>query len=302
MSELQKIRDLARRYEVTPRTLRYYEEIGLLWSERTEDSAYRQYGPTAIARLEQILLLRRLRLSVREIQAIFASRDLQVAVEALARKLASIDAEMAGLAELRAEVERFLTLLRERGLTAGGLSLAAPSRIDTSESPTVAVPSEEERPMTEILTDLRIRELLPMTVASYRAESASPEPDAWAVMERWVEQEGLHRLPTTRYFGFNNPSPRPGNPVYGYEVWVLLPEGVTPPEPIQLKSFPGGLYAVTNTALSEIGERWERLVKWAQSSDRYALVHGQCLEESTTPYGTPMQELQLDLMLPVVRR
>ena len=39
---------------VTPRTLRYYEEIGLVCSSRSSVSSQRRYGPAELARLNQI--------------------------------------------------------------------------------------------------------------------------------------------------------------------------------------------------------------------------------------------------------
>lgn len=43
MSELIKIRDMANRYDLSARTLRYYEDMGLIKSVRREDYAYRLY-------------------------------------------------------------------------------------------------------------------------------------------------------------------------------------------------------------------------------------------------------------------
>ncbi len=43
---------------ITPRTLHYYDEIGLLKPSRTGDNGYRYYGEEALLRLQQILLYR----------------------------------------------------------------------------------------------------------------------------------------------------------------------------------------------------------------------------------------------------
>jgi len=307
MAELWKIRDLSLHLGVTPRTLRYYEEIGLLWSERTDDFAYRQYDAAAIARLEQILLLRKLDLPVKDIQAIFTSGNLQVAVEAFARKLHTIDAEMAALAELKETVEAFLGLLREQGFNqADGFRLlsegtAALGRWDAPGPEQRKMP-QEVRPMPNELDHVRIVELKPMKVAAYRAESTTPEDDAWAVLKAWVEEKGLQHLPTTRFFGFNTSCPGPSKPEYGYEVWVTVPEGMAVAEPVQLKEFAGGLYAVISTHGHEIPERWRQLVEWVKGSDKYARGPHLCLEETTTPYGTVGEEWQMDLLEPIVRK
>lgn len=50
-----------------------------MWSCRQDSSHQRWYDAAAVSRLEQILLLRRLQLPVKEIQAILKTQDLQVA-------------------------------------------------------------------------------------------------------------------------------------------------------------------------------------------------------------------------------
>ena len=56
MEELIKIKEMSSRYDISARTLRYYEHMGLLASTRGEDYAYRLYDAAAVTRLEQILL------------------------------------------------------------------------------------------------------------------------------------------------------------------------------------------------------------------------------------------------------
>ena len=58
MNELIKIREMALRYDISARTLKYYEEMGLISSTRSDDYAYRMYDEIAVQRLEQILILR----------------------------------------------------------------------------------------------------------------------------------------------------------------------------------------------------------------------------------------------------
>ena len=41
MSNLVKIKDVSAKYSVSARTLRYYEDMGLLTSTRSDDYAYR---------------------------------------------------------------------------------------------------------------------------------------------------------------------------------------------------------------------------------------------------------------------
>jgi DNA-binding transcriptional MerR regulator len=67
MESRLNIRAVGARYGVSARTLRFYEEAGILQSHRIPDSGYREYDENQIKRLEIVLLLRGLSFSVREI-------------------------------------------------------------------------------------------------------------------------------------------------------------------------------------------------------------------------------------------
>lgn len=55
---------------VTPRTLRWYDRIGLLKPLRTTEAGYRLYGPAQLDRLQDILFYRELGLDLASIRTI----------------------------------------------------------------------------------------------------------------------------------------------------------------------------------------------------------------------------------------
>lgn len=61
------ILQLARLSGVTPRTLRYYDQIGLLSPQRGAQSGYRLYGEREVLKLQQILLYRELEIPLKQI-------------------------------------------------------------------------------------------------------------------------------------------------------------------------------------------------------------------------------------------
>lgn len=65
------VRQLAELAGISPRTLRYYDEIGLLPVAKN-DSGYRLYGQEEVDRLQQILFYRELGLSLPDIREILA--------------------------------------------------------------------------------------------------------------------------------------------------------------------------------------------------------------------------------------
>ena len=109
-------RRCARKFDVTPRTLRYYEYIELLSPER--DGRSRWYGPREVARMTLILRGRRLGFSLEEIRQwleIYGHEGTEAQnkmfVEMADRQLTALNAEreqlgesIAALRKLRDEV------------------------------------------------------------------------------------------------------------------------------------------------------------------------------------------------------
>jgi len=62
-----RIGELAKRVGVTPRTIRYYESLGLLGPSEREGSGFRYYTETELGRLQKISALKGLGLSLEEI-------------------------------------------------------------------------------------------------------------------------------------------------------------------------------------------------------------------------------------------
>ena len=58
---------------ISPRTLRYYDQIGLLSPGRKEFSDYRLYGKKEVDRLQQILFYRELGVELADIKEILDS-------------------------------------------------------------------------------------------------------------------------------------------------------------------------------------------------------------------------------------
>jgi DNA-binding transcriptional MerR regulator len=60
MNQVQTVSTVSKSLGISSRMLRYYEQIGLIESQRIEDYAYRVYDENAIGRLRQIIILRKL--------------------------------------------------------------------------------------------------------------------------------------------------------------------------------------------------------------------------------------------------
>ena len=106
-----RIGELAQLAGINPRTLRYYERIGLLTPSSRTEAGYRVYTLGDAARLVFIRRAQGLGLSLAEIADVIALRDTGAVpcrhVRALAEsKVEEIDARVAELRKLRADLVR----------------------------------------------------------------------------------------------------------------------------------------------------------------------------------------------------
>lgn len=310
MGKLLKIGELAEKFNISTRTLRYYEEEGLIDSVRLGDSRYRYYNSDTIKKLEQILLLRELDLTINDIKKIFSTKNLNEAIYIFSYKLKSIQNEIKKMEMIEEALEQFLLLLNMKSYESinGEVIRLLQEKAQQVGLPVISNKYEKECFMMEknkklTNSDVRIIELKPMKVAWYRAESESPEQEAWEIMLEWAEKNGIKDLPITRFFGFDNPPPTPGQSVYGYEVWVTIHKDIEPSEKIQIKDFQGGLYAVTNTSYKDfdIQEKWQMLFKWVEQSE-FEYEERACLEETISISQYEQGNIQLDLFLPIRKK
>lgn len=79
--ELKTISEVSKTFSISTRTLRYYEQIGLIKSSKKEGYAYRVYDENSISSLQQIILLRKLRISLKQIKDILENHELVKAIE-----------------------------------------------------------------------------------------------------------------------------------------------------------------------------------------------------------------------------
>jgi DNA-binding transcriptional MerR regulator len=109
------IAEVQSRTGLSARTLRYYEEVGLLPGVRRRAGGRRVYGEAELERLRFITRLKALGLSlaeIKELNAVYAIGGSTRAMlrrlsELLDRHLADVDARLAELGALRAEIHRY---------------------------------------------------------------------------------------------------------------------------------------------------------------------------------------------------
>ncbi|RUS48958.1 MerR family transcriptional regulator [Cohnella sp. AR92] len=75
MKRLWKVGDLARLTGLTVRTLRFYDQIGLFSPSGQTESGHRLYDESDLSRLQQILSLKELGLSLEEVRSALADKQ-----------------------------------------------------------------------------------------------------------------------------------------------------------------------------------------------------------------------------------
>ncbi|EIE52438.1 MerR family transcriptional regulator [Salipiger aestuarii] len=103
-------KQMCARFEVTPRTLRYYEYIELLAPDR--DGRARWYGPREVARMALILRGRRFGFPLEDIRQWLAIRERDGSEAQMRTWLEKADQQMVELAEQRRQIDETMADLQ----------------------------------------------------------------------------------------------------------------------------------------------------------------------------------------------
>lgn len=188
-----RIGELARRTGLTVRTLHHYDRIGLLKPVRDSRSGHRYYGVRELARLQRILGLRQLGLSLADIAEALdrpnsaLPRVLALQAEALERRMRETDRMLKLLSSCRAQLNRGESLAAEQLLDIIGMTTMHEKYFSDAQLETLkhhradigeAAVREAEREWPELIAAMR-REM--------EAGTDPAEPKVAALARRWRE-------------------------------------------------------------------------------------------------------------------
>ncbi|GFP74718.1 MerR family transcriptional regulator [Clostridium fungisolvens] len=321
---LLTISEVSKNFNISTRTLRYYEQIGILQSKKKEDYAYRTYDQSDIRRLQQIIVLRKLRISLKQIKSIFQNTEQTHIVEIFLENILEIDNEIAALSTIKNTLNSLIERLGESTKIGINFDLLEDHDILKVVEPLVLsrINVKGEKSMEELNKasenlsklqdkDVRIIYLPPATVASIRCIGGLPEIETGKLLNQFIRESKLYEVkPDFRHYGFNNPNGNiPDGSDHGYERWVTIPEGFEVKPPFTKKYFQGGLYCAYMIPMGAFDE-WARLYSWTQNNDKYELnykdemIERQCMEEHLNYINKYMlspedSTIQIDLLLPI---
>ncbi len=329
--ELQTISQISKAFNLSTRALRYYEQIGLIQSEKKEDYAYRVYSEDMVKRLQQIVILRKLRIPLKQIAEVLQSENTAEVIDTFRQNLSEVDDEITALSTIRDIISSFITRLNESIHDSTKIKLNLLDDTDLLEAvdslSIQKAPLKEEKTAEDLqaaseklnkLTDrdVRIVYLPPSDVASYQVIGDGPnEPEGHCheVINSFVRESNLAIIkPDLRHFGFNAPNPVDETNYHGYEMWVTIPNDFSVPEPLVKKHFAGGLYAAHMIPIGAF-EEWEWIATWVSNNEKYEYNGAwqnenmfDWLEEQLNyinrldlPNDGDDEGMQLDLLIPI---
>ncbi len=305
--DLIKITDLTNQLGISSRSLRYYEQAGLIESVRSDVEKYRYYDAKNIERLKQIMVLRKMQIPIKDIIRIYESEDMSVVVDTFVSRIRAIDDEVDALAELRSVVNDFLQAMIQNGVTKISalpiLYEKMEKRLDTLEG-RQAVSYTDLANLSDRLAkpvETSIIHLSAMRVISSELKD-NPDISDSDGLRHWVQVNGIS-------------SGEPGSHVMfefqtsaGDVIIIRITDSFVNDSPYLDYWFEGGLFAAANVYLDEdLGERFRSLLASFDSNKYYqidyrhdgALRHAALLEKLISP--DDQREL-VSLLVPVKKR
>lgn len=280
MDDLMKIRDVSYKYGISSRALRYYEDVGLLSSIRVNDYAYRFYDKDAIKRLEQILILRKLNINIKDIQRIFKAASSDIILEILKEKADEIEKEVSLLNELKSVVLEFIHQIEQADFS---------NRLDVKRLYDKAAKIESHisgisyhgNPAKETMTKLldvteRMKkkpEVRIIELDSFKTVTSGLDTFDKVFGSFWSWQRANVELMNKTVFGFPNfiRFENVDQEVHTCWFWEIK-NGVAAAdvEPYELSDFEGGLYAVATSVDGDFDmcyRVYDGIKKWLETSE-----------------------------------
>jgi DNA-binding transcriptional MerR regulator len=304
--------------------LRYYEELGFIKSMRQESNSYRFYDEAAIRRLQQIIILRKLQIPVKQICGILDNPEAAAVIDIFKQNIYELENEITALSTIKSILENFVSEIEE--LTAAYVNLEllngnsvkklteSLSLVQKNTKEKLNMSMNELNQANENLAKLqekhiRIIYLPPATVASIHSVGGDPEDDSDNIMGDFMIDVNLFKInPGARFYGFNHDV----DGQHGYEVWGTIPDDLEVPAPLTKKQFAGGLYAAYTSKSPVNFNDWRMIHEWVNKNedfehDKQREPSGMsgCLEEHFNSYN--LYELKnrkhilshIDFLIPV---
>jgi len=299
--DLIRINDVVDSFGVSSRTLRYYEEVGLLWSNHPQNKAQRYYDAAALERLKQIIVLRKLQIPVKDIVKIFKNDDLSTLIQAFVDKLESLDTEITALSKLRLLVDEFLHKMLINGIK----KISAITLLYEETEKRLAVAEKNEaitfEQLSEVsreastLNDVRIIRLPPMRMLTSRYNTGEAADLGEDKMQNLFACYGFVPIPGLRDCFMRKEGDE-------YIMLIKIPDDYDNKTAYLDEAMPGGLYAVASTFFESMDETFILLREWVRDSSDFELdTNRPEILEEILPWDIvkKLNKYQQDIFIPI---
>lgn len=305
--DLLCITDASKKFDVSSKTLRYYENVGILKSTRMKDNKYRYYDDEAVERIKQILILRKMQISIKDIIRIYENEDMSTIVEVFVDRINAIDEQVGALSELKNIINEFLQAMLKKGIT----KISALPLLYEEMDKQLTV-SEEHKPITyEELSAVseKLRKEIDISILelpNMRILSSKRKDNGQSDIEGFTDWLVLNNIP--RNLPGNHESFEYQEAENETVIICKINDGFENDSPFVDSAFGGGLFIAASVYLDEtLGERFRALIKDFDDNKYYqidyrsdgSLRHPAMLENLISPDN---QRELVALLVPVKKR
>lgn len=283
--ELQTVRQVSQNYGISARMLRYYEQAGLIESSRVDGYVYRVYNQSALKRLQQIIILRKLQISIKQIRDILNNQDAVEVVEIFKQNINELDEKITALSTIKLILSRFVGELQEKADVHLKLDvLNYKSMISLVDSLSIPISRVEEKLTVERL--IKANETL--NKYAHGKVKVVYIPNMMVVggtckqVKKFIDDVDLFKLkPDARIFGANSDEQNhKGLWSDNFNMWVSIPDNLDIPACLNKWEFYGGLYASCTSYPGDY-ESGHLFREWFDNNENYASNNG----GNNGPYG-----------------
>lgn len=263
--ELIRINEVVNTFNLSSRTLRYYEQVGLIWSTHPDNKMQRYYEPAALERLKQIIILRKLQIPIKDIVAIYQNTNTTTLIQAFTNKLESLDMDISALSELRVLVDDFL----QKMLSQGVKKISSITLLYEETEKRLATANEDELVTFEKLSQINSEVLKLHDVRMVRLPTMRFLTSRLKTGQVVTIENNMQDL--FKEYGF---TPHPGlrDCFFRKDIngdWIMLmkiPEAYENTTEYVDETFTGGLFAITCSFFEDMDDKFNLLKDWINNS------------------------------------
>lgn len=268
MKENQNIQEVTEMVGVTSRTLRYWEQQGLIHSMRDQESNWRVYDNETITQIKFVKELRDLNVSIRNILDILNHLNMDYIKQILIQEMKQCEKDASVSHRQYNQIKQVVDTFPIISSTSKSIQTRFLSIIYSHKKNRRNIMQSE----LEFITIPKSRVVYKIVV------STTPEEEALDTIMDWLEKEDLFGTATI-YGGNMKPFPTSKNTPYGYGVMATIPKDVNVPPSLDEMILNGGKYARMDSE-DDIAASWKVFMKQLKEDTSYTFDRSRlCLEQ-----------------------